>query len=63
MVWTNVLVTGSGTRAVAVECEYCLRNGIPPKTAVEVRDDGTVVHHAIEALVDLPEITEADLSA
>jgi hypothetical protein len=40
--------------AAAVECDACLLNGTAPKTAVEVRADGTVVHHDVAALRDLP---------
>ena len=61
MVWTNVLAPRSGTRAVAVECDYCLRNGTAPKTAVELRPDGSIIHHAVDSLVDLPELAEPEV--
>jgi hypothetical protein len=54
----NVMVPGSGGRAVSVLCHYCLRGEIPPRTAIEVRDDGTVVHHPLDGLLDLPAIGE-----
>lgn len=61
MVWGNILVPGSGPRAVSVMCNSCMREGIAPKTAIEVRENGSVVHHPIDQLVEVPEITEADL--
>lgn len=57
----SVLVDGSGGRAVAVLCHYCLHEDVAPKTAVEVVADGSIRHHPIDRLVELPEITGADL--
>jgi hypothetical protein len=61
MTWGNVMVEGSGGRAVAVLCPTCLHDGNPPKTAVELREDGSVVHHPVVDLVDVPEVREKDL--
>jgi len=62
-VWTNVLADDAGRRAIAVMCGACRAAAAPAKTAVELRPDGTVVHHPVSELEDLPEITEADLRA
>lgn len=60
--WGNVLVPGSGGRAVFFVCDKCQeaseRGGDPGdvKFAVEVKD-GQVILHPVEELEDVPAIS------
>ena len=60
--WGNVLVPGSGGRAVAIVCDECIEQKTGPEFAVEWDDDFEVRYHRITELEDVPKITEEDVA-